>query len=111
MRGVPYQQIFLPKGSYTIALQWDDDFYSVEKGIGAQNDLDIYLVDEFDRRLFGFNRNNLNGDPFEILPFVVVGDVNAKIIVTRKGGTGNVKFKYVFFRGEGIIKDASGIWC
>ena len=82
-----FQNLTLPKGTYTIALQWDDDFYSISGAGGAQNDLDIYLVDQFGNRLFGFNRNNLGGDPFEILPFVVRATVNAKIIVTRKGGT------------------------
>ena len=107
--GNVYQDVFLPKGTYTIALQWDDDFYSVVKGEGAMNDLDIYLVDQFGTRLFGFNRNNINGDPFEILPFVVKADVNAKIIITRKSGTAPVRFKYVFFRGEGVIKNNSGM--
>ena len=34
---------------------------------------------------------------------MVLADVNAKIIVTRKGGSRNVRFKYVIYRGEGTI--------
>ncbi|MBK9412202.1 MAG: hypothetical protein IPN61_02060 [Bacteroidetes bacterium] len=68
-----YQSITLPKGTYTIALQWNDDFYSIGEIVGAQNDLDIFLVDQFGARLFGFNRNNIDGDPLEILPFCCEG--------------------------------------
>ncbi len=88
-----YQDIALTKGTYTITLQWDDKFYSDKDALGALNDLDIYLVDKFGSRKFGFNRNNLSGDPFEVCPFVVLADVEAKIIVTRKGGSRNVRFK------------------
>jgi hypothetical protein len=100
-----YQSITLPKGTYTIALQWNDDFYSIGEIVGAQNDLDIFLVDQFGARLFGFNRNNIDGDPLEILPFVVKATSQANIIITRKSGVGNVRFKYVIFRGEGVINE------
>ena len=100
-----FQNVTLAQGIYTIALQWDDHFYSIGDSIGALNDLDIYLVDQFGNRLFGFNRSNLGGDPLEILPFVVRATVDAKLIITRKAGTGNVRFKYVIFRGDGIIRD------
>ncbi|RYY58508.1 MAG: hypothetical protein EOO05_16190, partial [Chitinophagaceae bacterium] len=101
--GQYFQDLTLGAGSYTIALQWDDNFYSLGAPMGAQNDLDIYLVDQFGTKLFGFNRVNTGGDPIEILPFVVVAPVNAKLIVTRKTGTGNVRFKYVIFRGDAVI--------
>src|SRR6185436_4187167 len=78
-----FQGLNLTKGTYTIALQWDDNFYSIGETPGALNDLDIYLVDQFGNRLFGINRDNLGGDPLEILPFVVKATVNANIIVTR----------------------------
>lgn len=94
------QSISLEQGTYTIALQWEDDFYSLEQNDGAQNDLDIFLVDQFGNRLFGFNRNNLNGDPLEILPFVVRASVDANLIITRKSGSGNIRFKYIVFRGS-----------
>ncbi len=40
------QKVKLAKGSYTIVLQWDDDFYSAggTNNNGAVNDLDIYLT-------------------------------------------------------------------
>jgi hypothetical protein len=98
--GDVYQSISLEQGTYTIAMQWEDDFYSLQQDNGAQNDLDIYLVDQFGNRLFGFNRNNLTGDPLEILPFVVRSNVNANLIVTRKSGSGNIRFKYIIFRGS-----------
>lgn len=98
--GDVFQSISLEQGTYTIALQWEDDFYSLEQNDGAQNDLDIFLVDQFGNRLFGFNRNNLNGDPLEILPFVVRASVDANLIITRKSGSGNIRFKYIVFRGS-----------
>ncbi|MGC4048651.1 MAG: S8 family serine peptidase [Paludibaculum sp.] len=100
-----YQDLSLAAGTYTIALQWDDDFYSVGELTGAQNDLDIYIADQYGNELFGFNRNNIGGDPLEILPFVVKANVPAKIIITRKSGTRNVRFKYIIFRGEGVINN------
>jgi len=107
--GTIYQSVSLLAGNYTIAMQWDDDFYSLGNSTGAQNDFDIYLVDEFNNLLFGLNRNNLGGDPFELLPFVVKAPVNAKIVIARKAGAGAVRFKYIFFRGDGIIKGADNV--
>ena len=68
-------------------MQWEDDFYSLGDNIGARNDLDMYLFDQFNRRLFGFNRDNMDGDPFEILPFVVQAPVKARIVIARKSGS------------------------
>ncbi|HET7118358.1 MAG TPA: hypothetical protein VFI29_17815, partial [Hanamia sp.] len=67
-----YQTITLTPGTYTIVLQWQDGIYSSgQPQGGTQNDLDIYLVDNNGNVLFGFNRNNIGGDPIEVLPFTV----------------------------------------
>ena len=42
-----------------------------EASIGVQTDMDLYLVDANGFQLFGFNRSNLFGDPFEICAFTV----------------------------------------
>jgi hypothetical protein len=52
-----------------IALQWDDPLYSIDQ-TGSLYDLDIYLKD-FGAPLFGFNSNNTNGDPIEILSLLL----------------------------------------
>ena len=93
------------QGIYSIVLQWDDNFYSLGQTPGAQNDLDIYLADTSGNRLFGFNRNNINGDPIEILPFIVRGPTQANIVISRASGHDNVKFKYIVFRGEITINE------
>ena len=100
-----YQNINFKAGTYTIVLQWQDSIYSLGQLPGVVNDLDIYLIDNAGNRLFGFNRNNIWGDPLEILPFVVSGNTNANIMITRKWGSQNVKFKYVIFRGDATINE------
>ncbi|MBP9925790.1 MAG: hypothetical protein KBF45_07340, partial [Cyclobacteriaceae bacterium] len=61
------QNITVGPGNYTIVLQWDDPVYSIgsrgEILSGSANDLDIYLTNFQNAPLFGFNRNNLGGDP------------------------------------------------
>ncbi|MBL0095098.1 MAG: hypothetical protein IPP46_00450 [Bacteroidetes bacterium] len=100
-----YQNVSLKAGSYTIVLQWEDAFYSLGQQPGALNDFDIYLVNNSGAILFGFNRNNHWKDPFEVLPFTVSGNTQANIMITRKSGTGNVKIKYIVFRGDATINE------
>jgi cytoskeletal protein CcmA (bactofilin family) len=102
------QNITVGPGNYTIVLQWDDPVYSIgsrgEILSGSANDLDIYLTNFQTAPLFGFNRNNLGGDPIEILNFSVpVGTtINTDIMIVRAAGDVNVKFKYIIFRGDKI---------
>ncbi len=39
------QSVTLPAGTYTIVLQWDDNFYSLGQLPGAINNLDIFITD------------------------------------------------------------------
>jgi hypothetical protein len=100
-----YQTINLKPGSYTIGLQWSDQFSSLGSSTGVQTDMDLYLVDANGFQLFGFNRSNLFGDPFEICAFTVRQETNAKLMIVRAAGSTNVRFKYIIFRGEGTILD------
>lgn len=100
-----YQNINLKPGTYTIVLQWSDEFHSLGSTAGVQTDMDLYLVGANGFTLFGFNRSNLSGDPFEVCPFTVREETNAKVMIVRAAGTGNVRFKYIIFRGEGTILD------
>ena len=101
-----FQNITLTPGTYTVVLQWEDDIYSLGPSQnGTTNDLDIYLTDNNGQPLFGFNRNNLGGDPLEILPFTVTQNTTTNIIIVRAAGTGNVRFKYIFFRGNTVISE------
>jgi hypothetical protein len=99
-----FQTINLKPGSYTIVLQWDDEFHSLGS-VGDQSDMDLYLVGANGFTLFGFNRSNLFGDPFEVCPFTVTEETNVKLMVAKVAGTGNVRFKYIIFRGDAKMLD------
>ena len=105
--GDRFQSISLTPGSYLIVLQWEDEFYSIDQlPVGTANDLDIYLTYDNGITLFGFNRNNIGGDPFEVLPFTVTQNTSTNILITRETGTGsNVHFKYVVFSGSPTINE------
>ena len=95
----------LTPGIYTIVLQWEDDIYSLGNNTGTVNDLDIYLTDNNGVTLFGFNRNNLGGDPIEVLPFTVTANTATNILIVNSSAsststTSNIRFKYVVFRGD-----------
>ena len=95
------QGITLIPGTYTVVLQWTDSIYSLgQTQTGTNNDLDIYLADSTGSKLFGFNRNNLGGDPLEVLPFTVTQNTTSNFMIVRASGNSNVNFKYVVFRGE-----------
>ncbi|MFC0775973.1 MBG domain-containing protein [Terrimonas alba] len=109
--GDVYQRIRLKPGSYTIALQWDDDIYSIgqTQAGGTKNDFDIYLTDLTGNIICGYNRNNEFGDPFEFLAYSVsssVAEVDANILITRANtGTATPRFKYIIFRGDAVIAE------
>ncbi|HEY2349756.1 MAG TPA: S8 family serine peptidase, partial [Puia sp.] len=104
--GSIYQSISLTPGTYTIVLQWQDSIYSLgQTTTGTVNDLDIYLTDTTGRTLFGFNRNNIGGDPLEVLPFTVTANSTTHIMIIRSAGSGNIPFKYVVFRGNLTINN------
>lgn len=101
-----FQQITLTPGTYTLVLQWEDLIYSLgQTNVGSQNDLDIFLTDNNGTTLFGFNRNNINGDPIEVLPFTVTQNTTTNIVIVRASGTQAVRFKYIFFRGGNIVSE------
>src|SRR6185369_8561543 len=81
----------LVPGIYTIALQWEDDIYSLGGSqTGTVNDLDIYLVDNLGN-IFGVNRDNTGQDPMEILPFVVTSNTTTNIMIVNASAPQNQK--------------------
>lgn len=102
--GDVFQNVTLAPGDYTIVLQWTDDIYSLGQTStgGTKNDLDIYLTPNTDgSALFGFNRDNTNGDPIEILPFTVTSTTNTNILITNNtAGSTPARFKYIVYRGN-----------
>jgi hypothetical protein len=99
------QKIDLVEGHYTVVMQWEDDYASMGTS-GAKNDFDIYLVNDDSTMLYGFNRDNLGGDPFEVMPFEVInGNATTNILINRYAGTGNPTVKYLIFRGDIFITE------
>jgi hypothetical protein len=95
--------------NYTIALQWNDPLYSIGQ-TGTQYDLDIYLKNFQGAPLFGFNRNNIGGDPIEILSFSVSSKTEVKLVIAQECESctaTDIKFKYIIFRGELNANDAN----
>lgn len=101
-----YQSIKLYQGDYTIVFQWDDG----TPGTATSSDFDIYLANTNGSTLFGFNRMNIGGDAFEVLPFVVTADsVLSNIVIVRESGTGAATLKYVVYRGKLKINEYGGL--
>lgn len=106
--GSPFMDINLVPGKqYTIVLQWLDSIYSLGETAsnGTKNDLDIYITPNTDgTALFGFNRNNLNGDPIEFLPFIYSGPAATHMLVVNNtpndAGNPPPRFKIVVFQGD-----------
>ncbi|NOQ91868.1 MAG: S8 family serine peptidase [Flavobacteriaceae bacterium] len=92
------QKISVVPGTYLIALQWKENAASQQNQLGALDDLDIYIVDDFGRLLVGSNRVNVDGDPTEIIVFRATGTGEANILITSANGTTNVPFRYIAFR-------------
>ncbi|MBD0824906.1 S8 family peptidase [Aestuariibaculum marinum] len=103
------QKISVVPGTYLIALQWKEDVASQENQLGADNDLDIYIVDDAGRLLVGNNRVNVNGDPTEIIVFRSTGTGDANILITSANGPTNVPFRYIAFRTTGEDGTADGL--
>jgi Subtilase family/MBG domain (YGX type)/Secretion system C-terminal sorting domain len=114
--GNPYLDVTLVPGQqYTIVLQWLDSIYSLGETAsnGTKNDLDIYLTPNTDgTALFGFNRNNLNGDPIEFLPFIYSGPASTHMLVVNNtvndGSNPPPRFKIVVFQGDVTFNGYSG---
>lgn len=105
--GDTLQSVTLKPGNYTIVLQWMDDIYSLGQTAagGTKNDLDIYLTPD-GKSLFGFNRDNTNGDPIEILPFTVSSTVTTNIMIANNTtGSNPARFKYIVFQGDIVINE------
>jgi len=99
--GDVFQNVTLTPGNYTIVLQWVDNIYSLGQP-GTANDLDFYLTPNTNgTALFGFNRNNTNGDPIEFVPFIVTATTNTNIlIINSTPGIDPARFKFIVFKGD-----------
>lgn len=103
------QKINVVPGTYLIVLQWKENVASQKNLVGATNDLDIYIVDDFGRLLVGNNRVNVNGDPTEIIVFKSTGTGSANILITNANGSTNVPFRYIAFRTKADDNTPDGL--
>ena len=94
------QPCSLGVGEYLIILQWEDDFYSLQQGTGVKYDFDIFLADDNGNPIYSFNRDNIGGNPVEILPFFVTSTTKTNIQIKLQSGTINTppKLKYIVYK-------------
>jgi Ca2+-binding RTX toxin-like protein len=94
--------------SFTLALQWDQPFFSVSGGAGSASDLDIYIV------LAGTNTVvasslafNVGSDPVEILNFVNSSGAaqNYEVIITLFEGPAPGLLKFIEFGGRAVWQE------
>jgi len=89
---------------YMIVLQWDEPLASQVNTLGANSDLDIYIVDDQGRLLVGNNRINEEGDPTEIIVFQATATGEANIMITSANGppSPGLSIRYVAYRADGL---------
>ena len=89
---------------YMIVLQWDEPLASQVNNLGANSDLDIYIVDDLGRLLVGNNRINDAGDPTEIIVFQATESGEANILITSANGppSPGLSIRYVAYRADGL---------
>ena len=104
--GGDIRQSFLLRGggrTSIISFQWDDPFFSVSGGTGAQTDMDIlvYIGGVFYGNLSGAS-DNLGGDPLEIIGIRNPGaDVTIELVLAKYAGPDPGIVKWVYF-GNGV---------
>jgi len=103
--GDVFQKVRLAPGNYTFVFQWVDDIYSLSETGGTKHDMDIYLTKNTDGTgLIGFNRDNFNGDPIELIPVTIPGsgtdstDYNV-LIINNNIASNPSRIKFIVFRG------------
>jgi hypothetical protein len=92
-----------PFGSFRVVLQWDDPFYSVSGGDGAQTDLDL-LVYLNGNLTFASASNNIGGDPVEFIGLQSNSSapISVEIVITKFSGPDPELIKWVHF-GNGNV--------
>jgi hypothetical protein len=96
-----YDSVTFFPADYTIVLQWVDSIHSIGQG-GTKNDLDIYLTPKNDgTALFGFNRDNTDGDPIEFISFTTTDTIKTNILIVNNTiGSNPSRIKLIVYRGK-----------
>ena len=85
-----------PGRSLSLALQWDDPFFSASGVRGARTDLDLYILFN-GLPIFSSVDNNIGGDPFEFVG-ISNNDTTAatvEVVVVKFAGPDPGRIKYV----------------
>jgi len=94
-----FQPIYIPPGGTLISsFQWDQSSFSAS-GVGAQSDLDIYLLDFQGNVVAAGNSDNLaSGDPIEVFGyFNNSSNVTFYLVVTKFAGPDPTHLKYILY--------------
>ena len=95
------QTITIPGGGEAlISFQWDDPFFSVSGGAGAQTDMDLLVyVNNVYRPSLSSVGNNIGGDPVEIIDITNNGGsaVNVELVLVKHAGPDPTIVKWVNF--------------
>lgn len=85
--------------SLVVSLQWDDPFFSVS-GVGADTDLDVYLLDDTTAVARGTN-DNIGRDPVEVITYQNDSDqpIQLDLSIALAQGPEPDRLKYVIFQG------------
>ena len=99
------QAITLDIGTYYLVLQWDQPQASQNNSLGADTDLDIYILNNSEQVLVNTNWENLEGDGLEAIIFQsFADDAPANIMITSANGPAppGLAFRYIIFKVNGL---------
>ncbi|WP_372835121.1 S8 family serine peptidase, partial [Puniceibacterium confluentis] len=104
------QQVTIPGFStFSLGLQWDDPFSSVNAASGgAVSDYDILVTDTLPSSVFvNVSSSVIGGDPFEVTSITNNGAAAAvaNFVITHVSGPATNQLKYVMFRTGGTTID------
>jgi subtilisin family serine protease len=104
-----FQRFTLGPGEIMVlSLQWDQPFASISPGKGAQNDIDIYVLNAAQNTVLGgSNLNNVGNDPRELLFFsnnsLTTNDYN--LMILRREGAAPGLMRYVQLEDIATIRE------
>lgn len=96
-----FQTVTFPFFGSVLSFQWDDAFYSVSGGAGAQTDMDIAIFDMSGNLIQIANTNNIGGDAYEILAEYD----QVQIAIGKHSGVDPTRIKYIVFDDAFVMNE------
>jgi len=103
------QSVTIPgNASLMVSFQWDSPYFSVTGDLGADNDLDFFVLNDAGTMVLSGSASPNNGsDPVEVLVFTntsaQAGDFN--MLITKSSGPNPAIIKYVIFNSPIAINE------